>query len=133
MTLRLDLVAALIREMVHTAPEGGWAYVGTWIVEDMAFNFEYLKRGGQEKVLELILKAKLTRDELFGVLSGVYPDYLEGFGARERLVGILSSAQITWLLDRNEGTNGGYAVAKGDGVRILPGPSDWERLYADRI
>jgi len=129
MTRRLDLVSGLIREMVRTAPDGGWAYVGTWIVEDMSMNAKFENHGTQRQVLELVLKAKLTGNELFGVLSGVYPHYLEGFGARERLVGILPPAQLAWLLDRTEGTNGGYAVAEGDGVRILPGPSEWERLY----
>ena len=49
--------------------------------------------------MDLILAARLPPGDLFEILRGVYVEYLEKMDVSHRLVGILSTEDIAWLLD----------------------------------
>lgn len=126
---RADQVPDLIRELVRTGPQGGNRYVGTTIVEDLLMDRE--DDGRESEALDMLLKARLTQAELFGVLTGVYVHYLEALDIRSRLSGVLSSEQLDWLLDGNapQRWSDGTMEVEGTGLRFVPGPSEWHVLY----
>jgi len=103
--------------------------VGTSIVEDLVMDRE--DDGRESEALDLLLKARLTRAELFGVLSGVYVHYLEALDIRTRLAEVLSSEQVDWLLDNGapHRWSDGTMEVEGTGLRFVPGPSEWQVLY----
>jgi len=120
---RLDLVPALIRSLVDTAPEGAITYVGTAIVEDLVI--DHPQRG--EFVLDLVLKAGLSREELFEVLGGCFPSYLEKLGVPTRLVSVFSPDQIEWLMNGDTlRLDGGRALPEGDKVRVDVRKTAWQ-------
>ena len=121
---RPDIVPDLIRNLVETAPQGAITDVGTAIVEDIALDYE----GREHVALDLVLKAGLSRDQLFEVLGGCYSHYLENLGVPDRLAGLFSPAQIAWLM--NEDTlrlPRGRALLDGDGVRVDPHETPWQK------
>jgi hypothetical protein len=103
--------------------------VGTSIVEDLVMDRE--DDGRESEALKLLLKARLTQEELFGVLSGVNVHYLEALDIRTRLSRVLSSAQLDWLLDSSapHRWSDGTMEVEGAGLRFVPGPSEWQVLY----
>lgn len=127
---RHDLVPSLIRELVRTGPQAGDRYVGTAIVEELADAPDF--DGRPQRAAELLLAARLTNEELFGVLSGVTVNHLERMRARERLSSRLSTEQLDWLLDptaKHRWANDGTMVADGDSIRFKAGPTEWMELY----
>lgn len=127
---RPDIVPDLIRNLVETAPLGAITYVGTAVVEDMAMDYE----GREHLALELVLKAGLSREQLFEVLGGCYSYYLERLGVPDRLARLFSPAQIAWLM--NEDTlrlPQGRALLDGDGVRIEPDQTPWQAELSRRV
>jgi hypothetical protein len=126
---RADQVPDLIRELVRTGPPGGDRYVGTSIVEDLVMDREDDSR--ESEALDLLLKARLTQAELFGVLSGVYVHYLEALDIRTRLAEVLSSEQLDGLLDNSapHRWSDGTMEVEATGLRFVPGPSEWHVLY----
>jgi hypothetical protein len=110
---RPDIAPDLIRNLVETAPLGAISYVGTAIVEDLALDY----KGREHVALELVLKAGLSRDQLFEVLGGCYPHYLEDLGVPARLAGFFSPAQIAWLMNADTPRlPHGRALPNGDEV-----------------
>ena len=124
MTLhRRDLMPALINSLVETAPEGAITYVGTAIVEDLMM--DHPDRG--DFILDLVLRARLSREELFEVLAGCYPHYLEALGVPTRLASVFSSDQIAWLTNGDTlRLDGGRALPEGDNVWIDPRKTPWQ-------
>ena len=94
---RADLVPALIRTLVATAPAAGPRFVGTSVLEDLSMDAEYHQR--PNRALDHLLAARLTTQENVTVLAGVWPEMLEEWGIREKMAGALSTEQIDWLTD----------------------------------
>lgn len=92
-----ELVPALIRAMITTAPRGRLPFIGTSIIEDL-FN-DAQDRGQTDASVDLLLAAQLSTDHLFAILSGIYPEILLEMDAEHRLAGHLSAQQIAWLLN----------------------------------
>jgi hypothetical protein len=83
-------VPRLIALMVRSPRALRIPYVGTAIVES-------LYHANVSTALDITLAAQLTADELFEVLSGVYPEILVHLRVPEKLAAVLTSAQIDWL------------------------------------
>jgi len=71
--------------------------------------------GRPQRAAELLLAARLTKEELFGVPSGV--------NAKQQLDRLLDRvAEHRWADD-------GTMVEDGDSMRFVPGPTEWRELY----
>lgn len=129
---RHDQFPRLLRMLVRTAPQGGISYVGTAVIEDLVYQAEDRNEFGW--VVPLILSARLDQAQTFELLTGVVPRLLNLIDARTSFAGILSATQIAWLLDDDSDrwTTEGTPTAHGDDVRVIPGDSEWERLYYGR-
>lgn len=129
-----ETLPALIGALVRSSPSGGESYIGITIVEDLYY--DALKaETGLEGPLDLLLAAHLGRAAVFGVLSGVYPDVLEGLEVRTRLANLLSAGQIDWLLDGkapNRWAQVGITLVDGDSLRFDPNEIEWQRLLQRR-
>jgi hypothetical protein len=89
------LVELLVREV---PPEGSLWTIGTNVVEDAYSEI------GPVRTLDIVSRASISSAELFDVLSGVFPEMLEGMGLRQLPPGRLSVEQTHWLTDsRAEG------------------------------
>jgi len=94
-TSNSDELPRLIVALVATLPaDRDVAFIGTGPIED-------LHSGGAagDVVLGVLRETGLDRPTIAAILSGVWPDLLEVMGMREHLKGLLSTAQIDWLLD----------------------------------
>ena len=62
---------------------------------------ESLHYGGATgaEIATVLRATGLPANTLTGILKGVWPDLLEELGMRVHLRGLLSTAQIDWLLD----------------------------------
>ena len=87
----------LLRALVRAAPAEGPRQIGPSIIEDLEMNAEIEHR--TSRTMDLILAARLPPGDLFEILRGVYVEYLEKMDVSHRLVGILSTEDIAWLLD----------------------------------
>jgi hypothetical protein len=91
------LLPSVIRALVATAPAGLVSFVGTSVIEAIFYDAESAQR--PNRMLEFVLRARLSPEETVAVLSGVHPDMLESAGLREQMSGHLSEHQITELLN----------------------------------
>jgi len=85
----------LLAALAATAPsEQSWATIGTGPIESLHYG------GATGSEIASVLRATaLSANTLTGILKGVWPDLLEELGMRVHLRGLLSTAQIDWLLD----------------------------------
>jgi len=85
----------LIAALAATAPsEQSWSTIGTGPIESLHYG------GATGAEIATVLRAtELSAVTLTGILKGVWPDLLEALGMRVHLRGLLSTAQIDWLLD----------------------------------
>ncbi|CAN5201737.1 hypothetical protein BH11ACT5_BH11ACT5_07700 [soil metagenome] len=88
----------LLRAAVRTVRGPfGLSYIGTSFVESMIMHFEFEK--APDKTIEILAATGLRGDTLTEILSGVWPEMLRGIGAEERLRGLVSDRQRSWLVD----------------------------------
>jgi hypothetical protein len=127
-----ERVPQLVAALAAAAPSGGLQYIGTSIVEDLAFQVEDGELSGAE-ALRLVVDSGLSRSQLFSVLTGAYAVNLR---ALDDLRGVaLSTAQASWLLnDRapNRWANSGQTVTDGDGLKFVAGQTAWQAELARR-
>ena len=83
-------VSRLINFMVRSPRALKIPYVGTAIVET-------LYSDNVRTALDITLAAEFTANELFEVLSGVYPEILVHLRVSEKLEGVLTPQQLNWL------------------------------------
>lgn len=134
-TEKHELVPAWVRSLIRVGPGGCAPYIGTSVIEDLYY-LSVDSTAAPSMPLKLLLSAELDRGELFGVLSGIYPEILEAIGATTVLAEELSPEQLSWLLrgdDPRRWANDGIAVTDGETVRFTPGQTEWQRLLEGQL
>jgi len=125
-------VPRLIAALAAAAPPGALQYIGTSVVEDLAFQVDDGDLSGIE-ALRLVLDSGLSPSQLFLVLTGAYAVNLHSL---DDLRGVpLSPAQTSWLLDDrapNRWADSGQTVIDGDGLTFVPGQTAWQAELARR-
>ena len=94
-TSNSDDLPRVIVALVATLPaDRDVAFIGTGPIEDM-------HSGGAsgDVVVGVLRETGLDGPTIAAILSGVWPDMLVSMGMRTHLRGLLSTAQIDWLLD----------------------------------
>lgn len=90
---RHDVVPDLIRALASTAPAGELSQLGPSIVEQLELHRAFsIPRPRPAQTLQLLLAARLTRDQLVEILSGTYPEYLEQMNVPEDLTALAAIA-----------------------------------------
>lgn len=111
----VESVPALLRALVDAAPDGALSFLGVTILEDLSSNAEF--RDESDPAIDVLLKAGLSRNDVFEILSGPWPEYLERWDVRHRLDRLFTSAQLDALLDWDTRFNRRIEI-DGDGVRL---------------
>ena len=89
-----DLPRVIVALVATLPADRNMAFIGTGPIEDMHY-------GGAsgDVVVGVLRKTGLDGTTIATILSGVWPELLEELGMRVHLRGLLSTAQIDWLLD----------------------------------
>jgi hypothetical protein len=96
---RHDLVPGLLKALADTAPPGELHMIGVGPLESLSMSARH--NGVEDRTLDLLIEADIPAAALVEILSGPWPEYLEGWNASERLKGVLSDSQLAEIRARS--------------------------------